>query len=107
MKLTIDNWRRTGVPFHIRTGKKLQQQAFKILIPLKNLAHYIFAKSGGDKFSDYLNRLVIRLQPSEGLRLHISSKQPGPGRMRLFPYDLNLSLEETFEERSQMRIKGC
>ena len=107
MKLTIDNWRRAGVPFYICTGKKLQQQAFKIIIPLKNLANYIFAKSGGDKFSDYLNRLVIRLQPSEGLRLHMTSKQPCPGRMRLFPYDLNLSFEETFEERSQVHIKGC
>tara|TARA_B100001093_G_scaffold122816_1_gene115499 strand:+ start:670 stop:2124 length:1455 start_codon:yes stop_codon:yes gene_type:complete len=99
MKLSIDNWRWAGVPFYIRTGKKLQQQASEIIITFKNLAHDIFAKSGGDKLSDYPNRLVIRLQPSEGLRLHMTSKQPGPGGMRLSPSDLNLSFEETFEER--------
>ena len=48
---------------------------------------------------DYPNRLVIRVQPQEGLRLHLTSKKPGPGGMRLFPSELNLSFDETFAER--------
>ncbi|MGB1418968.1 MAG: glucose-6-phosphate dehydrogenase, partial [Candidatus Puniceispirillaceae bacterium] len=45
------------------------------------------------------NRLIIRLQPSEGLRLQLISKEPGPGGMRLFPSELNLSFGDTFEAR--------
>ncbi|MGB0181638.1 MAG: glucose-6-phosphate dehydrogenase [Candidatus Puniceispirillales bacterium] len=99
MKLAIDNWRWAGVPFYIRTGKKLKQRASEIIITFKELAHDIFNNNGGDKISDHPNRLVIRLQPSEGLRLQLTSKQPGPGGMRLSPSELNLSFEETFEER--------
>lgn len=99
MKLAIDNWRWAGVPFYIRTGKKLQQRASEIIITFKDRAHDIFANNGGGKVSGHPNRLVIRLQPSEGLRLQLTSKQPGPGGMRLFPSELNLSFDETFEER--------
>ena len=45
------------------------------------------------------NRLVIRLQPNEGLKLSMTSKEPGPGGMRLFPASLNLSFNETFKTR--------
>ena len=99
MKLAVDNWRWAGVPFYIRTGKKLQQRASEIIITFKDRPHDIFSSSGDGKILGQPNRLIIRLQPSEGLRLQMTSKQPGPGGMRLFPSDLNLSFDETFEER--------
>lgn len=99
MRLAIDNWRWAGVPFYIRTGKKLTQRASEIIITFKDRPHDIFSKNAGGAISGHPNRLIIRLQPSEGLRLQMTSKQPGPGGMRLFPSDLNLSFDEAFEER--------
>lgn len=99
MRIHVDNWRWAGVPFYIRTGKKLQQRASEIIITFKERPHDIFSSARGGKVSGQPNRLIIRLQPSEGLRLQMTSKQPGPGGMRLFPSDLNLSFDETFEER--------
>ncbi len=99
MKLAIDNWRWAGVPFYIRTGKKLRQRASEIIITFKDRPHDIFSNSRDGTILGQPNRLIIRLQPSEGLRLQMTSKQPGPGGMRLFPSDLNLSFDETFEER--------
>ncbi|MDA1237543.1 MAG: glucose-6-phosphate dehydrogenase, partial [Proteobacteria bacterium] len=95
----IDNWRWAGVPFYIRTGKKLTQRASEIIITFKDRLHDIFTKSGDIPSPTQPNRLVIRLQPSEGLRLQLVSKQPGPGGMRLFPSELNLNFDEAFNER--------
>ena len=99
MKVNVDNWRWAGVPFYIRTGKKLGLRASEIVITFKNRPHDIFAKNGEAAAEDYPNRLVIRVQPQEGLRLHLTSKKPGPGGMRLFPSELNLSFDEAFAER--------
>ena len=100
LKLLIDNWRWAGVPFYIRTGKKLKTQASEIVITFKNRPHDIFAKNGAHNPNDQIpNRLIIRVQPNEGLRLLLTSKEPGPGGMRLFPSELNLSFGETFNQR--------
>ena len=99
MKLGIDNWRWAGIPFYIRTGKKLTQRASEIIITFKDQLHDIFTKSGDTPSPTQPNRLVVRLQPSEGLRLQLVSKQPGPGGMRLFPSELNLNFDEAFNER--------
>ena len=99
MKLAIDNWRWAGVPFYIRTGKKLERRASEIVITFKQRPHDIFERNGGAAIDSPPNRLIIRLQPSEGLRLQLISKEPGPGGMRLFPSELNLSFDDTFESR--------
>ena len=99
MKLAIDNWRWAGVPFYIRTGKKLERRASEIVITFKQRPHDIFQRNGGAAIDSPPNRLIIRLQPSEGLRLQLISKEPGPGGMRLFPSELNLSFDDTFESR--------
>ena len=99
MKLAIDNWRWAGVPFFVRTGKKLSHRASEIVITFKQRPHDIFRRNGNDAIDSQPNRLIIRLQPSEGLRLQLISKQPGPGGMRLFPSELNLSFDDTFNER--------
>jgi len=100
LKVLIDNWRWAGVPFYIRTGKKLKTRASEIVITFKNRPHDIFARDGiTDDTVEIPNRLIIRVQPHEGLRLLLTSKEPGPGGMRLFPSELNLSFGETFKER--------
>lgn len=100
LKVLIDNWRWAGVPFYIRTGKKLTTRASEIVITFKNRPHDIFNKDGiTDHDNEIPNRLIIRVQPQEGLRLLLTSKEPGPGGMRLFPSELNLSFGETFDER--------
>ena len=98
LKLFIENWRWAGVPFYMRTGKKLQHRASEIVITFKRPSHNVFANGAAEHESEP-NRLIIRLQPQEGLRLQLISKQPGPGGMRLFPSELNLSFDETFKER--------
>jgi glucose-6-phosphate 1-dehydrogenase len=87
------------VPFYIRTGKKLERRASEIVITFKQRPHDIFQRNGGAAIDGPPNRLIIRLQPSEGLRLQLISKEPGPGGMRLFPSELNLSFDDTFESR--------
>ena len=98
LKLFIENWRWAGVPFYIRTGKRLKERASEIVITFKKRTHDIFA-NGKSQSDNHPNRLIIRLQPQEGLKLQLISKQPGPGGMRLFPAELNLSFDETFEQR--------
>ena len=99
LKMFVDNWRWAGVPFYIRTGKKLAVRASEIIITFKRRPHDIFAPNGESQKGDTPNRLVIRVQPQEGLRLQLTSKEPGPGGMRFFPSELNLSFGETFDQR--------
>jgi len=100
LRMGIENWRWAGVPFYIRTGKKLSLRASEIVITFKPKPHDIFKKAGAPAGEDDLpNRLVIRLQPQEGLKLQLISKAPGPGGMRLFPSELNLSFNDTFSAR--------
>ena len=100
LQVGIDNWRWAGVPFYLRTGKKLSTRASEIIITFKNKPHNIFSKlKDFDKNNDKPNMLIIRVQPNEGLRLKLTSKEPGPGGMRFFPSELNLSFNETFVER--------
>ena len=98
LKLYVENWRWAGVPFYIRTGKRLAMRASEIVVTFKKRSHDIFA-NGNASAGDFPNQLVIRLQPHEGLRLQLISKQPGPGGMRLFPSELNLSFDDTFKTR--------
>ena len=100
LKLGIENWRWAGVPFYVRTGKKLAMRASEIIITFKEKPHDIFANGRTSEPKENMpNRLVIRLQPQEGVRLQLISKEPGPGGMRLFPSELNLSFDNTFDAR--------
>ena len=98
LRCEIANWRWSGVPFYLRTGKRLATRASEIVVTFKQLPHNIFAeKSDAEPIEP--NRLVIRLQPNEGLKLGMTSKEPGPGGMRLFPASLDLSFDDTFQKR--------
>jgi glucose-6-phosphate 1-dehydrogenase len=95
MRVNIDNWRWAGVPFYLRTGKRLQERVSEIVINFECLPHAIFGDESGETSP---NHLVIRLQPEEYIRLSIQAKQPGPG-MSLRPVDLNLNLAESIDGR--------
>ncbi len=80
LKTYIDNWRWANVPFYLRTGKRLPQRVSEIVIQFRAIPHSIFGRDAG---AIEPNRLVMRLQPDEGVRLQLMSKDPGPGGMRL------------------------
>lgn len=95
LKVEIDNWRWSGVPFYIRTGKRLPEKLSQIIIHFKPAPHYIF-----DPDQKHLanNKLIIRLQPDEGMSLQILTKDQGLDKgMRLRQGPLELTFSETFE----------
>jgi glucose-6-phosphate 1-dehydrogenase len=94
VKAEIDTWRWAGVPFYLRTGKRMADQLAEIVVRFKSIPHSIFAQPVG---SFQPNSLVIRLQPDEGLHLNLMAKTPGDG-MRLKPVDLELDFRETFKK---------
>ncbi len=95
IKAEIDNWRWSGTPIYLRTGKRLGAKASQIVIQFRPVAHSIFPADS----ELTANRLTIRLQPDEGVRLSLMTKEPGPGGFRLRSLPLNLSFSEAFELR--------
>jgi glucose-6-phosphate 1-dehydrogenase len=93
LKLEIENWRWSGVPFYLRTGKRLKAKHSEIVVQFQQVPHSIFSDL---KYDIAPNRLMIRLQPDEGVNLAVMAKEPGPGGFDLRPVSLNLSFEETF-----------
>ncbi|MCX6237498.1 MAG: glucose-6-phosphate dehydrogenase [Bacteroidia bacterium] len=77
MKFFIDNWRWAGVPFFIRTGKKLPTRVTEIVIEFKPTPHHLFDQNGIEQNKP--NQLIIRIQPDEGLLLKFNMKEPGAG----------------------------
>ncbi|MEO4043300.1 glucose-6-phosphate dehydrogenase [Hoeflea sp. CAU 1731] len=97
IKAEILNWRWAGVPFYLRTGKRMGQRVSEIVIAFKPIPHSIFDQSAGRVIA---NQLVIRLQPDEGVRQWIMIKDPGPGGMRLRHVPLDMSFAEAFGVRN-------
>ena len=96
LKANIDNWRWAGVPFYLRTGKRLNRRHSEIVITFRDIPHSAFP---GDSGVISANRLVIRLQPDEGVGLRLMTKDPGPGGMRLRTAPLDLTFAEEFNVR--------
>ncbi|MBT8092460.1 MAG: glucose-6-phosphate dehydrogenase, partial [Gammaproteobacteria bacterium] len=93
LKLEIDNWRWSNVPFYLRTGKRLQAKHSEIVVQFQDVPHSIFPEQ---RYNISPNLLRIRLQPDEGVQLSIMAKEPGPGGFDLRPVGLDLSFAETF-----------
>jgi glucose-6-phosphate 1-dehydrogenase len=93
IRAEIDNWRWAGVPFYLRTGKRLPQRASEIVVQFKAPPHFIYPTYGA---MPPANRLIMRLQPNEGVRFQMLNKRPGPGELRLQQTALNLSFADTF-----------
>jgi glucose-6-phosphate 1-dehydrogenase len=91
----INNWRWSGVPFFLRTGKRMQERTAEIVVNFRAVPHSIFPETVGGM---QCNRLVIELQPDESLQLYLMAKTPGD-RMRLGPARLDLDFSEQFTSR--------
>ena len=98
LKAHVDNWRWAGVPFYLRTGKRLPKRQTEIFIQFKCIPHSIFAARGA---RTQPNKLVIGLQPEETIRLLMMAKTPGLDRdgIRLREVPLDLGLANAFADR--------
>ena len=92
LKLYVDNWRWAGVPFFIRTGKRLPKRASEIVIRFHRTPHMIFRRSPSGVEP---NLLVIRIQPDEGISLTLTAKTPGPD-LKLAPVTMDFRYGEVF-----------
>jgi glucose-6-phosphate 1-dehydrogenase len=99
MKAEIDTWRWAGVPFYLRTGKRMSGRFSEIAVTFKPVPHSIFAPLGADGMLQP-NRLIIRLQPDDGMKLITMAKIPGSGRLRLRETELDLRFGQAFDDRS-------
>jgi glucose-6-phosphate 1-dehydrogenase len=97
LKAEIANWRWAGVPFYLRTGKRLPSRVSEIVVTFKPIPHSVFDGQAGPIAP---NRLVIRLQPDEGVKLWLMIKDPGPGGMRLSNVPLDMSFADAFNVRN-------
>jgi len=91
----VDNWRWAGVPFYLRTGKRLQERTAEIVIQFKDVSHKVYSPEQGPMIA---NRLVIRLQPSESIQLVMMTKNLEKTELELQPVALNLNFADTYKD---------
>ena len=96
IKAQVRNWRWAGTPFYLRTGKRLAARSSEIVVTFRPIPHSVFDAAAGPLTQ---NRLVVRLQPDEGVKLWLMIKDPGPGGMRLHNVPLDMSFAEAFDVR--------
>lgn len=94
LTLFIENWRWAGVPFYLRTGKRLARRVTDVAIQFKAAPHLPFPNTPGGCIECPPNLLIVRIQPDEGISLRFLSKRPGPG-MELQPAQLDFNYGET------------
>ena len=95
-KLFINNWRWQGVPFYIRTGKRLPKRLSEVVLTFREAPVHLFDAAGG---APTPNQLILRIQPDEGADIRFEVKAPGSG-MRSRPVDMAFSYDESFGEPS-------
>ena len=95
LKAHVDNWRWKGVPFFLRTGKRMPERKTEIVIQFKSVPHSIFAGKGARTKA---NQLIFGLQPKENIRLSVMAKVPGldRGGVRLREVPLDISMPNAF-----------
>jgi glucose-6-phosphate 1-dehydrogenase len=93
IKLAVDNWRWQGVPFYLRSGKAMSCRTTQIVIHFREPPHMLFTSSRRKHLDS--NRLVIQIQPAEGLQLHFQTKVPDAG-MQLRLTDLDFRFQQKF-----------
>ena len=103
LKVEIDSWRWAGVPFYLRTGKRLQEKQSEIVITFEDVPHSIYERPDTPHA---LNRLVIQLQPDESITLTVLAKSPGEG-MRLKPVDLSLDFSGRVQDAAARRLRAA
>jgi glucose-6-phosphate 1-dehydrogenase len=93
LKLSVDNWRWSGVPFYLRTGKSLPLSASEVRVQFRPTPNVLFAAQCGPKLD--ANAITLRLQPNEGISLRFNGKIPGSS-MRLRPVRMHFSYNTEF-----------
>jgi len=106
IKAHIDNWRWQGVPFYLRTGKRLPKRTTEIVVQFRDVPHSIFHGRGARTVP---NRLVIGIQPSENITLSLMAKVPGLDRngfgLRSIPLDI--AMPDAFAgPQARLRSRG-
>jgi glucose-6-phosphate 1-dehydrogenase len=99
LKFYIDNWRWGGIPFYIRTGKRLPTRVTEVVIHFKSTPHYLFSKQSD---CSSCNQLVLRIQPDEGILLKFGMKVPGTG----FEVQ-NVNMDFHYSELAHQRIPSA
>ncbi len=97
MKLLVDNWRWQGVPFYLRTGKRLRTNVSEVSLQFRSVPHQAFPATTGSDLRT--NRLTIQIEPEQGIALLTEAKEPGPG-MILRPVEMRYTYEEVFQRPS-------
>ncbi|MCX6254944.1 MAG: glucose-6-phosphate dehydrogenase [Bacteroidia bacterium] len=99
VKFYINNWRWGGVPFYIRTGKRLPTRVTEIVIHFKQTPHHLFKRESG-KLS--ANQLIVRIQPDEGILLKFDMKEPGAG------FNVkNVSMDFHYKDLANIRVPSA
>jgi glucose-6-phosphate 1-dehydrogenase len=96
MRLTIDNWRWAGVPFYLRTGKRMSKRYTEIAIRFKQAPLALFRKTDADRMGP--DWLIIQIQPHEGIRLSFNAKRPGQV-MALDAVAMNFNYSDWFKQQ--------
>jgi glucose-6-phosphate 1-dehydrogenase len=97
IKLSVDNWRWQDVPFYLRTGKRMKTKVSEVMIQFRPVPHQSFPNSAALAWQP--NRLIIHIQPQEGIVLRFQAKQPG-STLHLSPVDMHFSYQEAFKSKS-------
>ena len=93
MRVFVDNWRWAGVPFYLRTGKRMAKRATEITVQYKTVPRVLFNVDAANPLEP--NALSLRIQPDEGISLRISAKLPGP-KVRIYPVKMDFRYGSTF-----------
>lgn len=94
-RLFVDNWRWQGVPFYLRTGKRLAKRVTEIAVTFKKVPHLMFASAGIEQLP--ANVLVLKIQPQEGISLFFEAKRPGP-KLCIGTLEMDFNYAEIFDE---------
>ncbi|HWR07255.1 glucose-6-phosphate dehydrogenase [Sporomusa sp.] len=97
LKLFIDNWRWAGIPFYLRSGKRLDKQVSEIAIQFKKAPHRLFKENAGGTVE--ANTLVLQIQPDEGISLRFNAKIPGQA-LTIRPVNMDFRYAESFSQKS-------
>jgi len=97
LKIYIDNWRWAGVPFYIRTAKRMPKRASEIAVQFKDVPSILFNANTESPIDP--NVLALRIQPDEGLSLRIATKLPGP-KVKIYPVKMDFRYGSTFGEQA-------
>jgi glucose-6-phosphate 1-dehydrogenase len=93
LRLEVDNWRWAGVPFYLRTGKRLAKRASEIAVQFKRTPHLVFRRN--PEILAEPNLLILRIQPDEGMSLTFGAKLPGPD-LRIRPVEMDFDYGRAF-----------